>query len=67
MPNLLILILGLTFVVEHGASGPHHAGRQVEGVCGHGELVDVLRRQRDVHGSNLLPHLLPIELTLALK
>ena len=53
--------------MENGAGGPDHAGGVFEGVGRDGELVDVLCRQRDVHGSSLVPNLLPVKLTLALK
>ena len=34
-----------TFVVQDGARGPDHVGGEVAvGVCGHRELVNVLRR-----------------------
>ncbi len=53
--------------MENGACGPDHAGGVLDGVGRDGELVDVLRRQRDVHGSSLVTNLLPVKLTLALK
>lgn len=56
-----------TFVVENGACGPDHAGGVLDGVGRDGELVDVLRRQRDVHGTSLVTNLLPVKLTLTLK
>ncbi len=53
--------------MENSAGRPDHAGRVFEGVGRDGELVDVLRRQRDVHRSSIVSNLCPVKLTLTLK
>ena len=56
-----------TFVMQNCAGGPDHSRRVFEGVGRDCELINVFRRQSDVHTSSILPNVFPVQLTLALS